>query len=168
MIEYDARTRMDDAWKVGFDETRPLIPRVYEWCAIFFMVGIHCWWVDKYTENSNAMKWGNAPIWVCFLIFQLVGIGWSWVACNYLFIRFPVILRIPFLFIGFTPAFLVYSVPFVTDFGLEFATNAPLWVFQAWSLVRFCIETSIQLHAKFGVKGISWWLLTPFQKSPEE
>ena len=35
-------------------------------------------------------------------------------------------------------------------------------------MVRVCIETSIQLHAKFNVQGISWWLKTPFQKVPEK
>jgi hypothetical protein len=162
---------MDDAWKADFDEPRPLLPRIYEWCSVSTMIAVNTYWVSKYTtgrsiSGSNWMRWGTDP-WLAFLIIQLVGVAYSWVACNFLFPKMPCPLRIPFLFIGFGPAFLIFAIPFMTGFGMEFAFNAPFYVFQLWSLVRFCIESTIQLHAKCGVKGISYWLRTPFQKVEE-
>ena len=59
------------------------------------------------------------------------------------------------------------AAPFFTDFGKEFATNAPVWVLTAWSAVRLVFESIVQFHAKSGVKGVSYWLLWPVQKAPQ-
>jgi len=162
----NSHENIDEAWKADFDEERPLVPRIYQWCVVFFMVAWNTIMVSQYTKHTSWMRWGTDP-WFAFLILQLIAVAYSWVVCNFVFPKFPVILRIPFLFIGFGPAFLIFAVPWFTNFGMEFATHAPLWVFQAWSMVRVCIETTIQLHAKYGVKGISYWLRTPFQKVEE-
>ena len=72
------------------------------------------------------------------------------------------------MLINFTPPFLLYAVPFLTPFGEEFSRRIPLWCLTIWgSLVRCFIESTIQLHHKFGVKGLSNWLFWPIQKVDE-
>ena len=65
--------------------------------------------VDKYTEHSDDMKWGDMPIWVAFLILQLLAIAVTWVGVNYVFPKIPTFLGIPFLFLWFVPVFFIYA-----------------------------------------------------------
>ena len=106
-------------------------------------------------------------MWV-FFGFQLLAIVLSNFACNYLFPRFPTIFGLPFILIGFTPSFVLYSVPFMTDFGREFSAKIPLWCLTIWgTLARGMIESTIQLHHAFKVQGCSYWLKWPIQTVEE-
>ena len=128
---------------------------------------VQCIMVDNYTANSTFMKWGDMPIWVSYMILQLICIAYSFVACTYVFPKFPTVMGLPFFLLAFGPAFLICAIPFLTDFGKEFAANAPLWVLIAWSAVRLQFESIVQCHAAYGVKGVSSWLLWPIQTAPE-
>ena len=154
-------------WKIGNNEKVPMVPQLWGWTMIVTLLTVQCYWVDKYTANSTFLKWGSMDIWVAYLIIQIVCIAYSWVVCSFLFERFPTIMGLPFFLLAFGPAFLICAIPFCTDFGKEFAQNAPLWVLCLWSAVRLMFESIVQCHAKFGVKGVSSWLLWPIQKAPE-
>jgi hypothetical protein len=157
----------DANWLVDFYTTRPLPPVLWGWLMNAVLLVTQCYWVHKYTSTSTFLKIGDAPIWQTYLILQLVCIAYSWVACTYLFPRYPTIGGIPFFLVAFPPAFAICAVPFFTDFGKEFAQNAPISVLTAWSAVRLMFESIVQMHAAYGVQGISFWLLWPVQTAPE-
>ena len=48
--------------------------------------------------------------------------------------------------------------------GTQFAKNCPMWVLMLWGCLRVQFESCVQLHSKYGVAGISRWLLWPTQK----
>ena len=162
-------------WREGLKAPRPKGGVFVTWIMISFMVCVHCSWVNAYTSTtgSTALTWCNsagdhcAPTWVPFLVLQLIAMAWSY-GCTWLFPKFPVICRLPFMLIGFTPAFVIYAWPFIfSDFGAEFAQKAPHWILAAWTMVRLCIESSIQTHHALGGQGVSWWLLWPCQQAPK-
>ena len=121
----------------------------------FALLAIQSYMISIYTTFS-------VPTYVAI---QLVCIAYSWVACKYGFVRFPVIAGIPFFLVAFAPAFVITALPFLGPMGAEFAQNAPIWVLCAWSAVRLMFESIVQLHAANGVKGVSQWLLWPIQKA---
>jgi len=158
----------DESWKEGFAEDTPMLPVIWGWTMIAVLMVVQCVMVNAYAGNSTDLKMGDAPVWVTFLIIQLVAIAYSWVTVNYAFPAFPTIFGIPFFLPGFGPAFLMCAFPFiVTDMGSEMAKNTPYWVLAMWSGVRLQFESVVQIHAHNGVKGISSWLLWPVQKAPE-
>jgi len=158
----------DESWKVGFAEDTPMLPVIWGWTMIAVLLAIQCVMVNEYAGNSTDLKMGDAPVWVTYLIIQLVCLAYSWVTVNYAFPAKPTIFGIPFFLPGFAPAFLMCAFPFiVTDLGSEMAKNTPYWVLALWSTVRLMFESTVQLHAANGVKGISYWLLWPIQKAPE-
>jgi len=130
--------------------------------------------VKRYASESKDLKmdWGGemgtSPVWLTYVIIQLFCMALSWVTVNYIFPRYPTVCGIPFFLIGFPPAFLIVAVPFLfTDLGWELSKNAPLSLLAFWSAVRLQFESIVQLHANYGVKGISDWLRWPVQQVPE-
>merc|ERR1712232_433656 len=101
--------------------------------------------VHEYCKDSADLKWGDMPVWVTYLLLQLVGMAYStWVTD--LFPKYPTICGIPFFLVQFLPAALIYTYPFIfTDLGRHFAWNSPLWITVAWGAVRLVIESTIQL-----------------------
>ena len=150
--------------KTSFDGAVQCV--IWGWTMMAAMLAVQCYWVDEYAEGDNAMKWGSMKVWVAYLILQLVCIAYSWVACTYLFPRFPTIKGIPYFLLAFGTALLICLIPFCTDFGKQFAASALIWVLTLWSGVRLVFESIVQCHATFGVKGVSYWLLLPIQKAP--
>lgn len=62
----------------------------------------------------------------------------------------------------------IFAAPWIfTDLGKAAAIYMPLWVTVAWGAVRLIIESTIQMHHAYGVKGISSWLLWPVQSCEE-
>jgi len=102
-----------------------------------------------------------------YIILQLLAIAYSWGVSNYLFPKFPTIFGIPFFLIGFIHAFVLSAYPLLRTVGSELAKNEPIWLLTYWSAVRLKMESIVQIHGKYGVKGISNWLLWPIQKTPE-
>ena len=73
--------------------------------------------------------------WVAYLILQLVCIAYSWVACTYLFPRFPTIKGIPYFLLAFGTALLICLIPFCTDFGKQFADLPHPVLYRLWQTV---------------------------------
>ena len=161
------KTASKKDWLEEFYAARPLPPVVWGWTMIALLLGALCYWVDKYTSDSSFLTMGGTPIWQTFLVIQLVCIAYSWVACTYLFPRFPTLGGVPFFLVAFPPAFAICAVPFFTDFGAEFAAKAPIWVLTVLPAVRLMFESIVQMHAAYGVQGVSYWLLWPIQKAPK-
>jgi hypothetical protein len=115
----------EDLWEVQVNEKRPAASAIFTWGMIGLWIAILTYWMSAYTGQCKALKWGTAPTWVIFLAMQIIMCVYSVIATNFIFTKFPTILRIPFLFIGFVPAFAILAWPFLTDCGQEFAMTAP-------------------------------------------
>lgn len=162
---------IQEEWLQEFNEPRPVVPLLWGWCVIGALVSIHLYWVSQFTDATVlSVTIGDMTLSTVqtFLLLQIVGLLLSLISCNYLFPKFPTVFGIPFILIGLTPPALFYVVPFLTPFGKEFSESAPLWCLTIWgTFVRCFIESTIQLHAAYGVKGTSYWLKWPIQKVPE-
>ncbi len=145
-------------WKKEIAKTTPLVPLLWSWIMILGLLAVQTLMIKEYAPSASIST---------YVISNLLAIGYSWLACTYLFPRFPTIFGIPFFLVGFVPAFGLICYPFFGNVGAEFAHNAPIWVLTAWSAVRLVMESIVQLHVRYGVKGISYWLLWPIQKTPE-
>lgn len=124
--------------------------------------------VNEYCSKSKHMKIGDIPVWVTYLVLQLIGIGYTVVMTDHVFPLYPTVAGIPFFLVSFLPAFLIFAVPWLfTDLGEQAAIHMPVWVTVMWGCVRLVIESTIQMHHAYGVKGISSWLLWPIQACEE-
>ena len=151
----------------GWHEDTPIIPVIWTCTAGAAMLAVQTYMVHYYCEDSEDMKWGDSPVWLNYLILNVIGLAYSG-GIAFLFPKYPTICGIPFFLYQFLPAFLLYAVPFIfTDLGKHFAWFSPLWVSVAWGAVRLVIESSIQMHHAYGVKGFSNWLKWPIQQTDE-
>jgi len=164
----------EEDWKVGFAESTPLPPVLWGWTMNIVLLAVQTWMVIHYAPDAKDLAFEcpyvkvAVPVWGTYVAIQIVCLAYSWVTVNYIFPSFPTICGLPFFLLGFFPAFVIVAAPFAfTDLGWEMAKNAPLSVLTAWSAVRLMFESIVQLHANYGVKGISYWLLWPIQKAPE-
>lgn len=158
----------EDAWKADFAAETPLPPVLWGWTQNALLLIFNTWMVKEYASESKDLKIGDSPVWATYVLIQLLAMAYSWVTVNYVFPRYPTVFGIPFFLLGFTPAFLIVAIPYVcTDLGWEIAKNAPISLLTFWAVVRLQFESTVQLHANYGVKGISYWLLWPVQKAPE-
>jgi len=157
-----------EAWKKDFAEDTPIAPVVWGWTMICVLLAIQSYWVKHYGADSKDLKMGSTPVWLTYVLIQLVAISYSWFTVNYVFPAYPTIAGIPFFLFGFVPAFAISAYPFVfTDLGSTMAQTMPLSLLAAWSGVRLMFESTVQFHANSGVKGISVWLRWPIQKIEE-
>lgn len=158
----------DEQLWADWHEKTPLIPTLWGCTVASAMLGVQTFMVHHYAEHSDDMKWGDSPVWLNFLILNVIALVYSFFVTA-LFPKYPTICRIPFFLYQFLPALLLYAVPFIfTDLGKHFAMFCPLWVTVMWGSVRLVIESTIQIHHAYGVKGFSHWLLWRIQKAPHE
>jgi len=153
-----AGKKMDIDWKADVAESKSIVPIAWGWVCQAILLAVQSYMVSIYAPSFSVAS---------YIYRQLACIAYSWVATKYVFPKVPTIAGLPFFLIAFAPALLICALPFLGPFGAEFAQNAPIWVLCAWSAVRLMFESIVQMHANYGVKGVSNWLRWPIQKADQ-
>ena len=152
-----------DQWKKDFYKPTPIAAVVWGWLQVALWVSINTYLVYSLAAESEDMGWR------AFLMLNLMVIAYSWVMVNYVFPMVPSVLGIPFVLIAFLSAGIALGYPFVnTDVGALLSAKMPFWQLALFASNRLSVESSVQIHAKLGVAGISYWLHWPIQKVREK
>ena len=151
-----------EQWKIDFYKPTPIAAVVWGWSQVVLWLCINTYLVYSLAGESKDMSW------IAFLMLNSITIAYCWVMVNHIFPALPSLNGIPFVLIAFLTAALPIAYPFVnTDVGALLSTKMPFWQLALFASNRLSVESSVQIHHKLGVPGISYWLQWPIQKVQE-
>ena len=152
-----------EQWKIDFYKPTPIAAVVWGWSQVVLWLCINTYLVYSLAAESKDMSW------MAFLMLNSIVIAYCWVMVNHIFPVLPSLNGIPFVLIAFLTAALPIAYPFVnTDVGALLSTKMPFWQLALFASNRLSVESSVQIHHKLGVPGISYWLQWPIQKVQEK